>query len=177
MTSADYFATPESLLPTELAFGILHVRDAPFLPHQRIVGSFFTALREFVRSNGLGSVWVAPLDIVLDAARHLVVQPDVSFVSNARSTILRERVYGPPDLVVEVLSPHPRVGDLETRLGWLGAYGVRECWAYHQPDEQLEMIRFGDGRPAIREWCALEDLVTSPCLPGFAMTLKDILAK
>jgi Uma2 family endonuclease len=177
MTTAEYFATPESLMPTELAFGILHVRDAPFVPHQKTVGSFFTALREFVRANRLGSVWVAPLDIVLDAAQHLVVQPDVSFVSTARAAILRERVYGPPDLVVEVLSPRPRVGDFGTRLGWLGAYGVRECWAYHQAQQQLEMIRFGDGRPAIREWCELEDLVTSPCLPGFAMTLNDILAK
>ena len=177
MTTTEYFASPESLLPTELAFGILHVRDAPFVLHQKTVGSFFTALREFVLANRLGSVWVAPLDIVLDAARHLVVQPDISFVSTARSTILRERVYGPPDLVVEVLSPRPRVGDFETRLGWLEAYGVRECWAYHQPRQQLEMIRFGDGRPAMREWCALEDRVTSPCLPGFAMTLQDILAK
>jgi hypothetical protein len=32
-------------------------------------------------------------------------------------------------------------------------------------------IRFGEDRPAIRDWCALEDFVTSPYLPGFAMTL------
>ena len=51
MTSLEYFNTPESVLPTELAFGELVVRDSPSSFHQAAVGSFFVALREHVRAH------------------------------------------------------------------------------------------------------------------------------
>jgi Uma2 family endonuclease len=116
MTSLEYFNTPESLLPTELAFGTLQVRDSPSSSHQGAVGSFFVALREHVRTRSLGDVWVAPLDVVLDEAKALIVQPDLFYVSQDRADIVQRRVYGAPDLVVEVLSPRPRVGDFDQRL-------------------------------------------------------------
>lgn len=37
MTLAEYFETPETLLPQELIFGAVRVADAPFVPHQRLV--------------------------------------------------------------------------------------------------------------------------------------------
>jgi hypothetical protein len=88
MTSLEYFNTPESLLPTELAFGTLQVRDSPSSSHQEAVGSFFVALREHVRAHSLGDVWVAPLDVVLDEKKALIVQPDLFYVSQDRAEIL-----------------------------------------------------------------------------------------
>lgn len=47
---------------------------------------------------------VAPLDVVLDETAALVVQPDVVFISRDRLGIIRNQVWGAPDLVVEVAS-------------------------------------------------------------------------
>jgi Uma2 family endonuclease len=175
MTSIEYFKTPESLLPAELAFGTLSVHDAPSSEHQSAVGSFFVALREHVRAHALGKVWVAPLDVVLDEARALIVQPDLLYVSQSRADIVQQRIYGAPDLVVEVLSPRPRVGDFDRRLSWFAAYGVQECWAYHQTTQQLEVITFVEGRVEERRVLGLDDAIASPCLPAFSLTLRQIL--
>lgn len=175
MTSSEYFQSPESLLPTELAYGTLYVRDAPSSSHQRAVAAFFVALRSHVRSRRLGEVWLAPLDVVLDEARALIVQPDLFYVSREREKIVKGRVYGPPDLVVEVLSPKPRVGDFEQRLGWLASYGVSECWAYHQPANCLEIISCADRRIQRRTLVKASEPIASACLPEFSMTLQEIL--
>jgi hypothetical protein len=52
------------------------------------------ALHPFVEERALGEVWLSPLDVILDEARALVVQPDLFFISTARSKILRDRVRG-----------------------------------------------------------------------------------
>ncbi len=40
-------------------------------------------------------------------------------------------VWGAPDMVLEVMSPHPRIGDLQERIRWCNHYGVQECWLVH----------------------------------------------
>jgi Uma2 family endonuclease len=177
MTSLEYFNTPESVLPTELAFGELVVRDSPSSSHQAAVGSFFVVLREHVRARRLGDVWVAPLDVILDEARALIVQPDLFYVSQDRADIVKKRIHGAPDLVVEVLSPRPRVGDFNQRLQWFAAYGVEECWAYHQPEQQLEIITFADARVDRRLIFEADASIASRCLPGFSLTLRQILER
>jgi Uma2 family endonuclease len=175
VNALEYYSTPESSLPAELSFGTLTVREAPSVRHQEVVGSFFTALRDHVRARAMGRVWVAPLDVVLDELRALIVQPDVLFVSNDRRGIVGRRIEGPPDVMVEVLSPHPRVGDFERRLEWFATYGVRECWAYHQPAERLEIVDFERGRIARRRWIERDDSIDSRCLPAFSLTLGDVV--
>lgn len=177
MTSLEYFNTPESLLPTELAFGTLLVRDSPSSAHQGAVGSFFVALREHVRTRGLGDVWVAPLDVVLDEARALIVQPDLLYVSRDRADIVQKRVYGAPNLVVEVLSPQPRVGDFHRRLEWFAAYGVEECWAYDQAARHLTIITFAEGRVTSQTVVELDDAIASECLAEFCLTLREVLER
>ena len=65
---------------------------------------------------------------VLDAPKALIVQPDANFVSNDRLGIVRDQVWGAPDLVVEVISPRTAAYDSRQKLGWFKTYGVRECW-------------------------------------------------
>lgn len=140
MTTEEYFRTPETVLPQELIFGAMRVSDAPFVSHQRVVANLLVALRSHVRQNSLGEVLVAPVDVVLDAARALVVQPDLLFVSGKRQAIVQDRVHGAPDLVIEVLSPRPRIGALDERVEWFARYGVREIWLYEQDDRRLRII-------------------------------------
>lgn len=175
MTTAEYLATPGSVLPRELVHGRLMVADAPLVPHQAAVADLFRALDAHVRERGLGRVWLAPIDVILDAARAVVVQPDLLFVSDARRSIVGDRVRGAPDLVVEVLSPGPRVGLTETRLELYARYGVGECWLVHVPDRRIEIVGFARGAVASRRVFVSAARIVSDVLPRFDVTPGVVL--
>jgi Uma2 family endonuclease len=171
----EYFRTPERLAPAELAHGVLRVADAPTPVHQSTVAQLFVALRAHVVERRLGRVWLSPLDVVLDEARALVVQPDLMFISNAREWIVRDRVRGAPDLVIEVLSPHPRVGRNEEHLLWFANHGVRECWLVYQELKRVGVISFDGGRVGEPRLFGQRDQIKSSVLPDFSMSLRQIL--
>ena len=175
MTTAEYLNTPESLTPQELIFGEWHVADSPLTPHQRAVGRLFRALHEFVEAHALGEAWVSPLDVILDADRALILQPDVLFVSNERAHIVTDRLRGAPDLVVEVLSPNPRVGWTEQRIGLYARYGVRELWIVRLLERHVEVLSFAGGTVSARRPFARDERIASEVLPGFDRTPASIL--
>lgn len=175
MTVDEYFKTPETVKPMELAFGVLRVADSPTPRHQSAVAELFLALDAHVRARRLGKMWLAPLDVVLDDRKALIVQPDLMFVSNEREWIVRDRVRGAPDLVIEVLSPNPRIGRTDERVGWFAEYGVRECWLVHQNQKQVAVIEYADRRIGQRRLFGARDPIASTVLPEFAENLEDIL--
>jgi Uma2 family endonuclease len=174
MTTAEYLMTPETLQPRELIFGALHVADSPFIPHQRVVGAFFKALDAHVRARSLGEVILSPMDVVLDGPRALVVQPDLLFVSHARADIVTDHVWGAPDLVVEVLSPPPRAGRVDERIGWFARYGVTECWLVDQIARRVDVLRFDAGGVAASASFGRGESIRSGVLTGFSGTLDGI---
>ena len=105
ITVDEYFRYPERNRPMELVYGYVREPPSPFYSHQEVAGKIFRVLSRHVERYRLGVVCISPLDVVLDKESDLVVQPDLLFVANARLGIVRDRVWGPPDLTVEVLSP------------------------------------------------------------------------
>jgi Uma2 family endonuclease len=176
MTLDEYLRTPETVLPAELRFGILHVVESPTPRHQSAVGRLFLALNAYVSARGIGQVWLSPLDIILDEERALVVQPDLMFISNEREWIVRDRVRGAPDLVVEVLSPNPRIGKTEERLSWFADYGVRECWVVHLDRREVTVLNFANRRKTSQRVSGRRESILSQVFPDFTETFDDILA-
>jgi Uma2 family endonuclease len=118
MTLQEYLATPETVAPHELIFGALRVADSPSPAHQATVASLFLALHDHVSARSLGTVWFTPLDVILDAERALVVQPDSFFIAPGRARRSWLTKFAARPIVIEVLSPKPRVGDVEERVSW-----------------------------------------------------------
>jgi hypothetical protein len=98
MTVSEYFATPEQVRPQELVYGVMRVQDAPLVPHQRILFRFALALHAYLERTAEGELLLAPVDVVLDRERALVVQPDAAIVTRERSSIVQDRIYGAPDI-------------------------------------------------------------------------------
>src|SRR3954454_12806776 len=109
-TIADLRAMPDDGNRYELLVGEIVVTPAPSTRHQWIVGLLHLALAaEMQRANGL--VFLAPLDVYLGP--HNVMEPDLLVVlPGSAAKVEDEGVYGPPDIVVEVLSPGTRGRDL-----------------------------------------------------------------
>lgn len=177
LTTEQYFRTPESLLPTEVIYGALRVAESPQLRHQQAVGAFYFALETYARRHRSGMVLVSPMDVVFDFDRALILQPDLIFISPDRQphVIRNQKVMGAPDMVLEVLSPNPRIGKLQERLDWFAEYGVREIWLLHQDAEQFEILGTAHGRVASRERYGYDSAIRSQVLPSFSPTVDEIL--
>ena len=140
MTVATYLAGEETNRPQELAYGILCEPAAPTFHHQMIVGRIFKRLDRHACRYAAGVVVASPVDVILDRAQHLVVQPDVVFVRAERRGICRDRIWGAPDLVVEVLSMGNSRRDRTVKVGWYQQYGVPECWLVDTIAGTIEVI-------------------------------------
>ena len=175
LTTDEYLRTAETKLPQELVYGFVRDAPAPSSGHQWAVGEIFTCLRTHLTQHGIGRVWMSPIDVVLDREQDLVVQPDLIVVLNDRQHIVDDRIWGAPDLVVEVMSPRPRIGRLDERLAWFAKYGVRECWLARPTIRQIEVISFADGAATERRVFAPQESLSSIVLPLLKTTPESIL--
>lgn len=126
-TLDDYLALPDELR-VELIDGKFYDMAAPHAGHQAILGmihaaffSYVTEQKEFCMS------FVSPIDVQLDRDDKTVVQPDVLILCD-RNKLQNGRIFGAPDLVVEVLSPSTRRKDMFLKLNKYAQAGVREYW-------------------------------------------------
>ena len=175
MNVDEYFRTLETKLPAELRFGMLHVAESPGPRHQSAVASLFLALDAHVRSRRMGRVWLSPLDVVLNSEHALIVQPDLMFISTGNENIVQDRGRGAPDLIIEVLSPNARIGNVEERVVWFARFGVRECWLVHLDRRDVTVITYASGRIATRTVFGWRRSIASSVLPNFTLSLDDML--
>lgn len=139
---ADYLALPDEPR-CELLYGRLLVMAAPTLRHQRVVGKLYRILSDLADRYG-DEAFVSPVDVAV--ADHSIVQPDVIYVTRARSSTLGARIDGAPDLVVEVLSPGSARRDLGEKLRLYAEFGVTEYWVVDASLGTFEFLqRDGDG--------------------------------
>jgi Uma2 family endonuclease len=170
LTTAEYLQTAESLRVQELIFGTLHVNESPSFRHQNLLFELAVLMRVFVGQHKLGTVCIAPLDVILDPARALIVQPDLFFVSKQREDIITDHVWGAPDLVVEVMSPHPRIGKVQDRVHYFSEYGVRECWLIHQLASEFEVLQLSRHGAPVRHVYRGVERIRSSVLPDFGLS-------
>jgi len=173
ITLAAYLAGEETNRPQELAYGVVREPPTPTFEHQIIVGALFRRLDQHVRRYGLGRVVASPMDVVLDRERHLVVQPDVLFVSHERLAICTDRVWGAPDLTIEVLSMGSRRHDCVVKAGWYRQYSVREYWLVDPFARTIEARDLGLKDEGSRTFQSAE-LVRSRVLPRSRLKVGDL---
>ena len=176
MTTQQYLMTEETSRPQELIYGVFWQSEAPSPGHQQLVAELFVAMALHVRQGRLGTMWLSPLDVVLDDEHGLVVQPDMFFIGPGRLPFVPDRIRLAPDLIVEVLSPYTRLGaDPEERLGWFARYGVGECWLVHQVQGRTEVVRFENGGIASRQMYGFDVPLRSAVLPDFRPVLYEVI--
>jgi Uma2 family endonuclease len=175
LTFKEYLALPEGHY--QLIEGVLVVTPAPSLRHQTLQWQLLAALGPYVRDHQLGRVFGAPCDVLLRAGDPaVVVQPDVLFVaSGGRAELTEARVVGPPDLVIEILSPGNARLDSVKKRALYEEHGVIEYWMVLPDLEQVEVLRrvVNDkfGRPVVFE---SDDTLTTPLLPGFELSVRHV---
>lgn len=173
ITVPEYLTGEETNRPQELAYGVLREPPTPAFEHQMVVGALYRRLDHHVRRLRLGRVVPSPMDVILDVERALIVQPDVLFVSTAREAICRDRIWGAPDLTVEVLSQGNQRHDRVVKGQWYQQYGVREYWLVDLISRQIE-VRDLTSRDAPPRAYEARAIVRSRVLPRLRLRVIDL---
>lgn len=146
---------------------------SPSPKHQRILGNLFSELRTYVRANALGEVLISPIDVVLE--EHIVVEPDIVFVSRQQQEIIGdEAIHGAPELVVEILSPSSFYHDLRRKMKLYGQFGVQEYWIADPEKQTLDLYVRAGNEPQLSRQFACHETFESPLLPGFRLAVSAI---
>jgi len=128
----------------EVIAGELFVTPAPTSGHQRLVKKLIVVLDRFVEDHALGEVLPGPIDVLFAEGDYL--EPDLVFVRRGREAIMTDRgIEGPPDLVVEVVSPSTEARDRGLKLERYRHYGVAEYWTVDPERRTVEVWRLGEG--------------------------------
>lgn len=159
----------------EIIDGNLLMAPAPDTWHQDWAGNLFQIIKEHVRRHGLGRVFIAPLDVVLDQDNP--VQPDISFVASANVGIIRRQaIFGVPDLLVEIISPSSVRRDRYLKKDLYARFGVKEYWIGDPANKALEILTLKESGYALH--CSAEEKgkLTSLLLAGLEFDLSEVLS-
>ncbi len=171
-TYEDYCRMPAGLR-YELVEGDLRMVPSPSVSHQRVSKRLQRLLVEWIEDQGLGEVFDAPMDVVLD--QHNVVQPDLLFISKERLGIItKPNIQGAPDLVVEILSPSTAEWDRATKRRAYEKYGVQELWVADPEGQTIEVAARKEARLETIQVYPRGTTMTSPVLPGFALDVDHL---
>jgi len=172
-TYKDYKSLPESETKRyELLKGELVMVPSPNEYHQRISRKLEFLLQDFVEKNKLGEVYYAPLDVHLGED---VVQPDILFVSKARSKIItEEEILGAPDLVIEILSPATAERDRTYKRTLYARNGVQEYWIVDPEEKTIEVMTLGRAGFESFGGYRKRDTLKSSIFPGLTINLSNV---
>ena len=153
ITWRDAQLMPEDGKRYEAIDGELYVTPAPTLRHQWISMNLSAGLLKLLVEPGHGWLFGAPVGVVF-ADSEEGVQPDIVFVSEARSDLLsRERIRGAPDLVVEILSPGTAERDRTIKKKLYQRQGVAQYWIVDPETESVGVWDFSAAakQPALHQ--------------------------
>lgn len=157
----------------EIIDGNLLLAPAPDVWHQKWLNEINIFLSRFVKQRNIGQIFIAPVDVVLDAEN--TVQPDIVFVSAANAGIIERRgIFGTPDLLIELISPTSVRRDRYKKKELYARFGVKEYWIGDPANKSLEVLTLKSG--AYELHCAAEEKgrITSLVLPELELDLAEI---
>jgi Uma2 family endonuclease len=130
-------------MKADLINGVMIVATPASYTHERLFGFLMTFLNLYVEERGLG---------VILGSRSLVevgprsgYEPDLCFVAQGRLDIINEdSITGPPDLVVEIISPSTRRVDAYTKKEGYARLGVPEYWLIDPDNHAVAFYRLAE---------------------------------
>jgi Uma2 family endonuclease len=143
LTYDDLRQMPEDRNRYEIINGVLFVSPSPNRAHQLVSIGLFKAVSAYVDANKLGVLLYAPVDVRLGP--HNVVEPDLLFLRSDRFHLYEASgiVEGPPDLVVEIVSPSTTRIDAIDKAALYASTGVPEYWLLNPAPKTFRLLVLG----------------------------------
>lgn len=137
--------------------------DVPPKPyHQTVTLNIAVIFRGVAAASG-GKAYIAPVEVYLDERN--IYEPDVLYLlPDSRCKVEEKRLTGPPDLVVEVLSPSTAKYDRDQKFQAYERHEVSEYWIVDPHHRYLEAWTLQDGAYHKIGVFAARDTFDSPVL-------------
>lgn len=169
MSYDEFLAWEEEGVHAEWVDGEVIVFMPPNDRHQVVVGFFYTLVFWFAKAFNLGEVRIAPYEmraILGGSAR----EPDLVFVTAAhRDRITAQRLAGPADLIVEVVSPESVARDRAEKFYEYEEAGIPEYLILdpRAGKERIDFYRLTEAGKYLAVLPDAEGRYHSAVLPGF----------
>jgi Uma2 family endonuclease len=172
-TYEDYLELPSDGKIYEIIGGTLLMAPAPATKHQKVSRNLEFLIWDYVRRNKLGDVYNAPIDVIFD--RLNVVEPDLVYISQERTNIIKEKgIFGAPDLIVEILSPHNADVDIKRKKQLYEHFAVREYWVVDPDKKKVEIYIMQGGNYELKGTYLEQDSIESGQIEGLKVPLEEV---
>lgn len=158
---------------------IFRMSPAPATRHQQISSKISNRLWNFLE-NKQCQVFAAPFDVRLpinskkNADVETVVQPDICVICDSNK-IDTKGCLGPPDLIIEILSPGNSKKEMKDKYEVYEESGVKEYWLVDIANECVFVYVLDKSRKytGLKPFVT-EDIIESSNLKGFSISTQDI---
>ncbi len=158
----------------EIIEGELFMAPAPLVFHQEISSELFGMIWTFVKKNELGKVLAAPIDVIL--SDNSITQPDIVFVAKDNyQVIAKHGLIGPPDFVVEIISPSSIRRDRHQKKMLYEKFGIKEYWIVDPANKSIEQFNIVDGKYELTGFAAEKGTVISQVIDGLEIKVEEIM--
>jgi Uma2 family endonuclease len=172
-TEEAYLSIAEtSNRPVEYSDHRLLIVPVPTLTHQRVLRRFAELMGGWLRQRDVGELLFAPHPIRLWPGKYR--EPDVMVWLSEHRDRMAERASGPPDLVMEILSPGSVALDREVKYEAYAQAGVTEYWMVNPTAQRVFVFALERSSYRLQGHYASGDTVRSVILPGFALSVDDL---
>jgi len=176
-TYADYLKFGAEEVYEIIRGKILQMTPAPSSSHQEIASNLHGLLWGQMK-EGSCKLFSAPFDVILpmrDEKKNTattVVQPDLCIICDL-DKIEERGCFGPPSLVIEIVSPFSSKRDVQDKYSIYEEAGVKEYWIVLPKDQLVEVFFLKDKYERHGHFSAT-DKVSSAIFPDLEIDLSEV---
>jgi len=171
-TLKEFLLLEETNRPCELINGELIMSPTRSPNHQEISGLLYILFTSAASVAG-GKVYYSPIGLFIN--QHNLFEPDILYLSPKKlSFITRRGIEGPPDLVVEILSPFNSRTDKGIKKKTYLEFGVGEYWIVDPFEKNITVYTPSSGKDVPLRTFTGKDKVSTLMLPTLTFDLDKI---
>ena len=172
-TADDYLLLEEGA-PFQLINYDLIMSPSPLALHQQILFSLSEIIVLYHIKNERKGQWMyAPMDVKFDDGN--IVQPDILYIAEERKAgLVKERIEGAPDMVIEILSPSNAYYDLRQKKDIYEKFGVKEYIIIDPIQENADLYALKDNVYYLHQKAQKNEQLYSLILSGLNLGLDKL---
>ncbi|MFM2394395.1 MAG: hypothetical protein RLZZ546_2377 [Bacteroidota bacterium] len=177
-TYADYLKFEYEEMVELIRGRIFKMSPAPRTNHQIVSMNLSNIIYNSFKEKTC-RVFNAPTDVILPIANKkretatTVVQPDI-FVICDLSIIEDSGIFGVPDLIIEILSPHTKKKDLQNKYDVYEEAGVKEYWIAMPEQKLVEVFVLENQKYKRIQTYVHTDILDCVTMPGLTIDLNEV---